>query len=73
MDDIRSCTNRTLRAKVAINAFIQQVQMLPLLWRSTCDEVLEDVEVPLARQCTRNPVSLQVIIESLDTAKTSSI
>jgi hypothetical protein len=41
-------TNRASRTKVTIDAFVHQMQVLPLLWRSTRDEVVKYMEIPLS-------------------------
>lgn len=46
--------------------------MLSFLGRRTRHEVVEYVKVPLPRRRTGHPVSLQIIIERLDPAQTTS-
>jgi hypothetical protein len=58
--------------EVTITRFVRQVKVLALFDRGAGDEVIEDVEVSLSGRWRRNTVSLEVVIQGLDSGQSTT-
>ena len=63
---VRLCGGAAL-TEVVICSLVEQVEMLPFLWRCTSDEVVEDVEIALAIRDRRDSGAFKVVVERFDT------
>ena len=62
----------TLR-KAPVGGFVEEVGVLPLFWRCSCDEVVENVEVALVRRHGSRTVLIKAAVDCFDTAEPPTV
>ena len=69
----RRHASRAALAEIAVRRLVEQMEMLALLRGRAGDEIVEDVEVALARGHGGDPVALEVVVEGLDAAEAAAV
>jgi hypothetical protein len=71
--DVLARRGQAAVAEVAVGGLVEEVHVLPLLLRCAGDEVVEDVEVALARGRAGDTGALEVVVKRLDTADAAAV
>jgi hypothetical protein len=60
-------------AQVAVSGAVEELEVCALVGGGAGDEVVENMEIPLAAGCAGDAVALEVVVERLDALETPTI